>query len=499
MNLYSENPFTEDGNKLFEQLESLEDVPPEKREDLFYKKLQQCCIVYEFAYDQLSDLKDKDNKKFTLNELIAYVANNTDNITERIYPAVVELIRTNLFRTLSPPSNPSDAEFDPEEDEPSLEAAWPHIQLVYEFLLRFIESPGFSSTLAKKYIDQKFVQELLELFDSEDPRERDLVKTVLHRIYGKFLALRSFIRKRFSYIFFRFIYETERHNGISELLEILCSIINGFALPLKEEHKIFLFKVLIPLHKVKSLSLYHTQLTYCIVQYLEKDCALTERVVLGLLKYWPKMHSPKEVMFLNELEEILDVMDVNEFRKICRPLFRQLAKCISSSHFQVAERALYLWSNEYIVLMMSQCASEIVPILFPSLYQTKDHWNKTIHGLVYNALKLFTEMDQKLFDDCARKYKDNLQGDQDKQLHREKLWQEVEYRAKKHNLYDPLVVNCNEQTIEAFLHGHKTVKAPQTRFTLSLDDQEAINNSLSNLRREAEVSDFKSSSKLSSD
>lgn len=39
----------------------------------------------------------------------------------------------------------------------------------------------------------------------------------------------------------------------------LLSIINGFALPLKEEHKIFLLKVLLPLHKVKSLSVYHPQ------------------------------------------------------------------------------------------------------------------------------------------------------------------------------------------------------------------------------------------------
>ena len=39
-------------------------------------------------------------------------------------------------------------------------------------------------------------------------------------------------------MFYRFVYETERHNGIAELLEILGSIINGFALPLKEEHKV---------------------------------------------------------------------------------------------------------------------------------------------------------------------------------------------------------------------------------------------------------------------
>lgn len=94
----------------------------------------------------------------------------------------------------------------------------------------------------------------------------------------------------------RFIYETEHHNGVAELLEILGSIINGFALPLKEEHKVFLLKVLMPLHKVKSLSVYHPQLAYCVVQFLEKDPSLTEPVVLSLLKFWPKVHSPKEVI-----------------------------------------------------------------------------------------------------------------------------------------------------------------------------------------------------------
>jgi serine/threonine-protein phosphatase 2A regulatory subunit B' len=93
-------------------------------------------------------------------------------------------------------------------------------------------------------IDAKLnIFQLLALFDSEDPRERDFLKTTLHRIYGKFLGLRAYIRKQINNIFYNFIYETERHNGVAELLEILGSIINGFALPLKEEHKIFLLKV----------------------------------------------------------------------------------------------------------------------------------------------------------------------------------------------------------------------------------------------------------------
>ena len=54
-------------------------------------------------------------------------------------------------------------------------------------------------------------------------------------------------------------------------------------------------------------------------------------------RYWPKVHSPKEVMFLNELEEILDVIEPAEFQKVMIPLFNQLAKCVSSPHFQVCK------------------------------------------------------------------------------------------------------------------------------------------------------------------
>jgi serine/threonine-protein phosphatase 2A regulatory subunit B' len=35
---------------------------------------------------------------------------------------------------------PQTEDFDPEEDEPVLEASWPHLQVVYEFFLRFIVS-----------------------------------------------------------------------------------------------------------------------------------------------------------------------------------------------------------------------------------------------------------------------------------------------------------------------------------------------------------------------
>jgi len=97
-------------------------------------------------------------------------------------------------------------------------------------------------------------------------------------MYGKFLPLRTFIRLCMNDVFYSFIYETERHNGLPELLEILGSIINGFALPLKKEHRLFLVRVLMPLHKPKALTQYHGELAYCVIQFSQKEPSICEDV-----------------------------------------------------------------------------------------------------------------------------------------------------------------------------------------------------------------------------
>ncbi|XP_075719410.1 serine/threonine-protein phosphatase 2A 56 kDa regulatory subunit alpha isoform [Rhinoderma darwinii] len=423
-------------------LPPLKDATSSDQQDLFCQKLQQCCVLFDFM-DSISDLKSKEIKRATLNELVEYVSTNRGVIIESGYPDIVRMISSNIFRTLPPSDNP---DFDPEEDEPTLEASWPHIQLVYEFFLRFLESPDFQPSIAKRFVDQKFVQQLLELFDSEDPRERDFLKTVLHRIYGKFLGLRAFIRKQINNIFLRFIYETEHFNGVAELLEILGSIINGFALPLKAEHKQFLMKVLLPMHTAKGLALFHAQLAYCVVQFLEKDTTLTEPVIRGLLKFWPKTCSQKEVMYLGEIEEILDVIEPTQFKKIQELLFKQISKCVSSSHFQVAERALYFWNNEYILSLIEENIDKVLPIMFGSLYKiSKEHWNPTIVALVYNVLKTLMEMNGKLFDELTGSYKAERQREKKKELEREELWRRLDDLQLKKALADQQIIAFNVQ------------------------------------------------------
>ncbi|KAL6998178.1 hypothetical protein U1Q18_008305, partial [Sarracenia purpurea var. burkii] len=318
-----------------ETLPSFRDVPVTERQSLFLRKLQICCFQIDMS-ETLKMVREKEIKRQSLSELVDFLQSGSVKITESNQEEMIKMISVNIFRCLPPASheNTGAENVEPEEEEPYLDPAWPHLQLVYELLLRYVVSSDTDTKVAKRYIDHLFVLRLLDLFDSEDPREREYLKTILHRIYGKFMVHRPFIRKAINNIFYRFIYETERHSGIGELLEILGSIINGFALPMKEEHKLFLVRALIPLHKPKPIALYHQQLSYCIIQFVEKDYKLADTVIRGLLKYWPVTNCQKEVLFLGELEEVLEATQAAEFQRCMVPLFRQIARCLNSSHFQ---------------------------------------------------------------------------------------------------------------------------------------------------------------------
>ncbi|KAG6770679.1 hypothetical protein POTOM_026368 [Populus tomentosa] len=414
-----------------EPLVPFKDVPNAEKMNLFVSKVSLCCVTFDFS-DPSKNTLEKDVKRQTLLELVDFVASGSMRFSEPAILAMCRMCAVNLFRVFPPyyRSNSSSVGENDDNDDPMFDPAWPHLQIVYDLLLRFINSTCLDAKVAKKYMDHSFILRLLDLFDTEDPRERDCLKTILHRSYGKFMVHRPFIRKSLSNIFYRFVFETEKHNGIAELLEIFGSIISGFALPLKEEHKIFLWRVLIPLHKPKSVGVYFQQLSYCVLQFIEKEPRLASVVIKGILKYWPITNSQKEVMFLGELEEILEAISMVEFQKVMVPLFWRIGCCINSFHFQVAERALFLWNNDQIINLIAHNRLVILPIIFPALEKNAhNHWNPGVLNLTLNIRKMFSEMDEALYLACL----DQLKEDEEKLSllaeQRKEAWQRLEYAA----------------------------------------------------------------------
>lgn len=79
------------------------DAPPLEREELFVQKLRQCCVLFDFVSDPLSDLKYKEVKRAGLNEMVEYITHNSDVVTESIYPEAVIMVRSHLNQHLLVP------------------------------------------------------------------------------------------------------------------------------------------------------------------------------------------------------------------------------------------------------------------------------------------------------------------------------------------------------------------------------------------------------------
>jgi hypothetical protein len=56
------------------------------------QKIQQCCVLFDFVADPLSDLKWKEVKRGALLEMVEYVTSQRGVITEVIYPEAVNMV-----------------------------------------------------------------------------------------------------------------------------------------------------------------------------------------------------------------------------------------------------------------------------------------------------------------------------------------------------------------------------------------------------------------------
>lgn len=357
------------------------------KENLILRKIAQCEVICNFE-SEFNDVKNKDVKSKALKEL-THIFRDPKLISKTVLEAFINMVLKNIERDWAAPEVPNAPQFDFEEDAPVLNKEWPHVEIVYNALATFLVSPCSGLEFAKDAVKKPLINQLLDIFNTQDMRERCQVKQVLHRLYSTFICHRAYVRSCINNLYYRYMYDrsSSRSIGIAELLEISGAIINGFTVPIKPEHVNFLKKVLIPLHATDGIDQYHPQLAYCVLQYIKKDPSYAGTVIKGLVRYWPKCNSNKEVLFLNELEDIMSELEGVEILKLQETIFKILARCIESIHFQVAERALYFFNNEKLYSHIEDHPATIMSMVVPVMqHQREAHWSPSIRGLVEHLL-----------------------------------------------------------------------------------------------------------------
>lgn len=193
-------------------------------------------------------------------------------------------------------------------------------------------------------------------------------------------------------------------------------------------------------------------------QFVEKEPSTASIIIAGLVKFWPWSCSSKQVLFLNELEDLMELIDVELFGDLCVPLFTHLARCLDSTHFQVQERSLYLWNNEHLVstgCLSKTHSRQSLPLLYPALHKMSNkHWNANVENLAQNVMKLYMAYDLKYFN---KTHQDFLRDEESR----------IAVARKRKN---------NWIAIDAILHEKEREKKDKEKF--SLDKPVGKNNNM---------------------
>ena len=76
-------------------------------------------------------------------------------------------------------------------------------------------------------------------------------------------------------------------------------------------------------------------------------------LINALNKYWPKYSSGKEVLFIQETNDLFNNISLKALLQLdLQKLFLNLSSAISSHHFQVAEQSMLILNNEKIQVLI---------------------------------------------------------------------------------------------------------------------------------------------------
>ncbi|KAK2951606.1 putative Serine/threonine protein phosphatase 2A 57 kDa regulatory subunit B' kappa [Blattamonas nauphoetae] len=418
---------------------SFSETPPNKQDMLFLHSLEQCSFICDFSpHADEASIADRNLKTNYLRDLLQFIADTSYSFPETTWVPVLKMVSINLFRSLPIPEFPPPIYGDTDRDFLFLDPSWEHLQYVYDLLYRFINSPNVVPKTATPYFPSTFLISLMDLFDSPDPREREALKTIIHRFYARYLTRRNIIRSTMGSHFQRLAFHHIQFNGTQDLLDLLVSIVHGFTVPLKEEHVQFFRTCVLPLNTVEQIDSFIAPLSHCLCVYLQKDPALIKTVVSFLIRVWPLSNPHKQVLMVTVLEEIIEAVPTIRLTPFAAPLFQLLASCITSTNCLVVDRALSLLSNDTILGLISSTRQLSFPILYASLSKnTNKHWDGNIMSLSFSALSVLVQIDQRLAAKCQSYERKKNEKLAEIRAARDYHWQMVEQLAQLNSPASP--------------------------------------------------------------
>ncbi|KAK2962606.1 putative Serine/threonine-protein phosphatase 2A 56 kDa regulatory subunit delta [Blattamonas nauphoetae] len=409
-----------------------------------------------------------------LSSLISTVRSTPQDTEIQLFPestwqTVREFLQQNLLRPLLPLDTFIQYSYEFEDEDNPDNVKWTQLEHVYDIFIAFLMSPELIPKQASvSVIDTQFVISLFHIFDSPDSRERATMKSIIHRIYARFSKHRLLIRNLIAHCFHKVSFCGMCFLGTSDLLELMASIFSGLTVPVKNEYLTFYLNNLFPLVTSNYLPLFSQQLSQCICIILNKCPQFINQTISSLIRFWPRVNSTKECIFLSILELIVEFVEMDTLleqtlvsstvplavpaiyspftlfydkldsstagppsaslsplrRHSLSPISTKTVKqqhpslvmmierivdvgCSVQAH--VAEQALLLFENQSILELLTKLKMELFPVIFDKLHANKtEHWSSSVREKSEAVLNKMDEIDKMLTTNCFSKLKSTI-------------------------------------------------------------------------------------------
>lgn len=343
--------------------------------NIFLRALQISSTKSYYSKTQTS-IQAKESKIQGLNILCGYIEdpNKAKAISLPHLKEVFKMIENNIFRPLSA-KHELIGEITMNDLGMNLNSYlesedWVYIHLVYRILKNLSTNNIYTCKDLRPFLDRSFFSELFYLLDSENSMERALIIEIIGGFYTKIVPKRLMIKSMIDEYLVNIGYFDEDFNGVNELLAIKGMFVKSYSSSLKDEFINEFTKIILPLYKGGPAENYIPQLNLCVSVYLSKDFTLSLKLLDCLLRYWPFGNSNKELLFIEELQEAIRLVEPSRLGHLFDKLLLRIFKCLSGPHLQVAQKTYTLLDNEFFHQILSSNSSHactlIVPLPSPS-------------------------------------------------------------------------------------------------------------------------------------
>jgi hypothetical protein len=353
-------------------------------EQLFQRKTQFCSQICSFApgTDAATDAKTRQLKDLLK---LLECCSGSGSIPDDQRNALYSMIEANLIRPIAA----TDVRLSHQEDlPPFIDPRWPHVNLVYQILNRFVcVTPNFARHLT-------FASLLLPIGESPDPNERAAIAVFYDRLVRcSKTAARAFLTNLFCDHIRNRIHGTD--DGpflVSPMLSVLFFVLNETSV-VTNQPQLFV-DVIMPLLRHPLLAVFQVKMTALINFFLDVAGGLALLLARYLLSRWPWGVASKQVIFIDYIFAAIEKLAPKSVESLA-PAMRRVCGHLGETPSEAVANALCgIWlrsSGEKLNVMHGRI---LIPILAgPIADLSSNHWSPMVRQNARIALSVFQRRD----------------------------------------------------------------------------------------------------------